>query len=71
MSSGVSVSRTGATVPSVAAANTSAAGPSRDQLHATHRPSGETAGPESSGTESRASRYSAGFARRIKTSGAY
>jgi hypothetical protein len=39
----------------VGAANTSAAGPRRDQLHATHFPSGETHGPKSAGTESRAS----------------
>src|SRR5215216_3130765 len=51
----------GSAEPSVGAANTSAAGPSRDQLHATQRPSRETCGPCSTGTESRASSRLSGF----------
>ena len=61
VSSAVSVRRMGSAEPSVGAANTSAAGPSRDQLHATQRPSGETCGPCSTGTESRASSRLSGF----------
>ena len=35
-------------------------GPRRDQLHATHFPSGETHGPKSAGMESRASSLRSG-----------
>src|ERR671929_1876716 len=56
-SSSVRVSRSGADEPSVGAANTSAAGPSRDQLHATHLPFGETFGPCIAGTKSSVSRW--------------
>src|SRR5829696_1176791 len=56
VSSAVSVSRSGGEEPSVGAAKTSAAGPSRDQLHATQPPSGETCEPNRAGTESKASR---------------
>jgi hypothetical protein len=60
------VRRMGGAEPSVGVANTSAAGPSRDQLHATHLPSGETCGPCRAGAESSASRWRSEFKMKIR-----